>query len=265
MLLAIYLAASIFGRMLVWHMGYRVFTYVREKVLFNMRANFFRHVNHLCLRFHRQHHSGELFSYLFGSPLLQIQNYFQQFTFAAPGEVFIVISTLIWVATWDWLLTLVLFVTVLSTVWMMHRTRPRIQKLHSDYQKTETKVTGYVADLLRGSRNVKLYAMEDQVAADFDDRVWEIGSKSYQRDVQSHIQWMKHETTGYICFALLCAALVWRYFYDQSHKPPDHRVTIGEIQAYIAAFTSLQAALSIVSDVQHSRRRQAGVERIARC
>ena len=264
LLLGIYLLASIFGRMLVWHSGYRIFTYVREKVLFNVRATFFRHVNHLCVRFHRQHHSGELFSYLFGSPLLQIQTYFQQVTFAAPGAFFIVLTTLIWVAKWDWLLATVMLGTVVSTVWVMQRTRSRIQRLHSDYQKTETKVTGYVADLLRGSRDVKLYAMEDQVAADFDDRVWEVGQKSYQRDVKAHIQWMKWETTGYFCFAILCAAIVWRYFYDQSHKPPDRRVTIGELQIYLTAFASLQANLSILFQMSGFKAAaQAGVERIA--
>ena len=228
-LLGVYLLASIFGRMLVWHSGYRIFTYVREKVLFNVRATFFRHVNHLCLRFHRQHHSGELFSYLFGSPLLQIQTYFQQLTFAAPGAFFIVITTLIWVGKWDWQLALVMLGTVLSTVWVMQRTRSKIQRLHSDYQKTETKVTGYVADLLRGSRDVKLYAMEDQVAADFDNRVWEVGQKSYQRDVKAHVQWMKWETTGYFCFAILCAAIGLAIFLrsiPQTAGPPrDHRRT----------------------------------------
>ena len=264
LLLGVYLLASIFGRMLVWHAGYRIFTYVREKVLFNVRANFFRHVNHLCVRFHRQHHSGELFSYLFGSPLLQIQTYFQQITFAAPGAFFIVLTTLIWVGKWDWMLALVMLGTVFSTVWVMQRTRARIQRLHSDYQKTETKVTGYVADVLRGSRDVKLYAMEDQVAADFDNRVWEVGQKSYQRDVESHIQWMKWETTGYFCFAILCAAIVWRYFYDQSHKPPERRVTIGELQIYLTAFASLQANLSILFQMSNFKAAaQAGVERIA--
>jgi ABC-type multidrug transport system fused ATPase/permease subunit len=264
LLLTVYLLASIFGRMLVWHLGYRIFTYVREKVLFNVRASFFRHVNHLCLRFHRQHHSGELFSYLFGSPLLQIQTYFQQVTFAAPGAFFIVVTTLIWVGKWDWLLATVMLATVFSTVLVMQRTRSKIQRLHSDYQRTETKVTGYVADLLRGSRDVKLYAMEDQVAADFDNRVWEVGQKSYQRDVKSHIQWMKWETTGYFCFAILCTALVWRYFYDQSHKPPERRVTIGELQIYLTAFASLQANLSILFQMSNFKAAaQAGVDRIA--
>ncbi len=162
------------------------------------------------------------------------------------------------------MLTLVMLVTVFSTVWVMHRTRSRIQKLHGDYQRTETKVTGYVADLLRGSRDVKLYAMEDQVAASFDDRVWEVGQKSYQRDVKAHIQWMKWEGTGYVCFAFLCAAIVWRYFYDQSHKPPDRRVTIGELQIYLTAFASLQANLSILFQMSNFKAAaQAGVERIA--
>ena len=155
-----------------------------RKVLSEVRADFFRHVNHLCLRFHRQHHSGELFSYLFGSPLLQVQNYFQQFIYWVPGALGIVVSTIIWVGTWDWILTSLLVVAVVTTAWLMHRTRMKIQKLHSEYQKTETSVAGYVADLLRGSRDVKLYAMEDKVATDFDERVWQIGVKSYKRDVR---------------------------------------------------------------------------------
>ena len=107
----------------------------------------------------------------------------------------------------------------------MQRTRSRIQRLHSDYQKTETKVTGYVADMLRGSRDVKLYAMEDRAAEDFDNRVWEVGQKSYQRDVQSHIQWMKHEATGYVLLCnLQCAG---RWYGDIFTTSRTSRQTIG--------------------------------------
>jgi ABC-type multidrug transport system fused ATPase/permease subunit len=264
LLMAAYLFASIVGRMLVWHAGYRIFTYLREKVLFKVRANFFRHVNHLCLRFHRQHHSGEIFSYLFGSPLIQIQTYFQQFIYWVPGAMGIVLSTIIWVGVWDPVLTCALVVAVGTTAWLMHRTRMRIQKLHSEYQKTETSVAGYVADLLRGSRDVKLYAMEDKVASDFDERVWQIGVKSYRRDIQSHVQFMKQETAGYLCFAGLCVAMVCRYFYDQSHKPPDHRVTIGQIGVYLGAFQSLQGSLTLLFQTSALKAAaQAGVERIS--
>jgi ATP-binding cassette subfamily B protein/subfamily B ATP-binding cassette protein MsbA len=64
-----YLAMTVVGRMLVWHVSFRMLTWIREQAVLALRARFFRHVNHLCLRWHGQHSSGELFSYLFGSPL----------------------------------------------------------------------------------------------------------------------------------------------------------------------------------------------------
>ena len=78
----------------------------------------------------------------------------------APGAFFIVLRTLIWVGKWDWMLAMVMLGTVVSTVWVMQRTRSRIQRLHSDYQKTETKVTG-MSRICCAGRDVKLYAMED--------------------------------------------------------------------------------------------------------
>ena len=52
-----YLAVSLVVRMAAWHAGYRMFTWVRERVVFALRGQFFRHVNHLCLRFHGEHPS----------------------------------------------------------------------------------------------------------------------------------------------------------------------------------------------------------------
>ena len=71
----VYVLVSVFGRMLMWHLGYRIFTWVREQMIFQLRGQFFRHVNHLCLRFHNQHPSGELQTYLFGSPLGQVMGF----------------------------------------------------------------------------------------------------------------------------------------------------------------------------------------------
>ena len=262
-LLAAYLFASIFARMLVWHLGYRMFTFVREKVVFSLRASFFRHVNSLCLRFHIKTHSGELFSYLFGSPLGTLQAYFQQFTFGAPGALFILISAFIWLGAWDWMMSGVLFLTVFCTVVLMHFTRLKVQRLNTDFQKVETSVSGYVADLLRGSRDVKLYAMEDKVSADFEKSIWEIGKKGYERDVKSHVQWMKAEVIGYVAFATLCGVAAWRYMYDRSHKPVDRQITIGEIQAYLSAFMQMQGALTTLFQLSTQKgAAQAGLERI---
>jgi ABC-type multidrug transport system fused ATPase/permease subunit len=261
-LVTAYLFATIVWRMLVWHCGYRLFTYVRERIVFSLRADFFKHVNHLCLRFHLRTHSGELFTYLFGSPLNQIQTYFSQWTFSVPGSVCILLSTLIWIGMWDWLLTAIILLLVCANVLLMNHTRNRIQELHSEYQSTETNVSGYVADLLRGSRDVKLYAMEDQVVSDFQTRVWEVGQKAYKRDVQSHVQWMKTETVGYVCFALLCVACAWRYLHAQS-TPGAKQITIGEVQAYLTSFIALQGPITQLFQISTQRgAAQASLDRI---
>jgi ABC-type multidrug transport system fused ATPase/permease subunit len=258
-----YLFASVVARMLVWHVGYRMFTYVREKVTFGLRQEFFRHVNHLCLRFHLKNASGELFSYLFGSPLGQVQAYFSQFTFGAPGALFILVSSIIWVGTWDWVLTAILLASVTATVLLMQRSQKRIRDLHGDYQKTETSVTGHVADLLRGSRDVKLYAMEARVLADFEDKAWEIGRKSYERDVRAHVEWMKNETLSYVAFAVLCVACAWRYL-EGLKNPGQHGITIGEIPVFLATSIQVQGTMTQLFNLATAKgAAQAGVDRIS--
>ena len=251
-----YLFASVVARMLVWHLGFRMFTYVRERALFGLRAQFFRHVNHLCLRFHGRNHSGELFNYLFGNPLQQVQAYFQQLAFGAAGALVVLVSTLVWLGAWDAILSGILFVTVGVTVLMMNHTRRRVQAMVADYQAVESSVTGYVADLLRGSRDVKLYAMEDQVAAAFDERVWEVGRKTYQREVKGHALWMRTEVVQYVAYAALCVGCCWRYL--------GGHLTIGQAQAYLAAFMGLQGAMTTLFQLSTQKgAAQAGMDRIA--
>src|SRR4051794_22085506 len=68
-LLAIYLASAFIFRMAAWYGSYKVWTRIREQVVMELRAKFFQHINNLCLRFHGRHTSGELFTYVMGSPL----------------------------------------------------------------------------------------------------------------------------------------------------------------------------------------------------
>ncbi len=250
-----YFFASVVARMLVWHVGFRLFTYVRERALFGLRAQFFRHVNHLCLRFHGRNHSGELFNYLFGNPLQQVQAYFQQLAFGAAGSLVVLVTTVVWLGAWDPVLTGILVATVAATVLLMNYTRRQVQAMVADYQRVESSVTGYVADLLRGSRDVKIYAMEDQVAAAFDERVWEVGRKTYEREVRGHALWMRQETVGYAAYALLCVAAGWRYF--------GGHLSIGSAQAYLAAFMGLQGAMTTLFQLSTQKgAAQAGMDRI---
>ena len=254
-LAALYLAVSIVGRMIVWHLGYRVFTRIRERSVLSLRAQFFRHVNHLCLRFHGTHSSGELFSYLFGSPLANIMGFYQHVSMFCIGAAVILVTTLSTAFAWDWVLGLVLAITVGFAVLLMNYSRRRVHAIAKDFQITEGLVTGHIADLLRGNKAVKLYAMEEQVALSFEEQARQIGHKSYERDIKSHMEWMKQEAFGYVMFAFLMAACAWRY--------ADGHATLGVVMAVFIAFGTLQGPLQqIFQAMTMWGSAQASIERV---
>ncbi len=254
-LIGVYLVISMICRMVVWHLGFRLFVTVRERVLLGLRALFFRHVNHLCLRFHGNHSSGELFSYLFGSPLANVTGFYQHVAMVCCGAVMVLITTFGTALAWDWALGTVLIITAVMSVALMNYSRKRVHAIAKDFQATEGRVIGEVSDLLRGNRAVKLYAMEDHVSRSFEDQARQIGDKSYQRDVRSHFEWMKQETLGYVMFSILMAACAWRY--------ADGHASLGMVMAVFVSFDTLRSPLEqIFTAMTMWGSAQAGVERI---
>jgi len=237
-LLAGYLVVSLIVRMAAWHAGYRLFTWTRERVVFALRGQFFRHVNHLCLRFHGEHPSGELFSYLFGTPLNNIMQFFQHTSMGVPGAIITVLTTLAMFWQWDWLVATVLLVTSFASVTLMVRARAKMQVINREFQSAESHISGRVADLLRGNKAVKLYAMEALVEQDFDQQALMIGRKSYERDVLSHIEYMKQESFGYFCYAALMASCTWRYL--------GHHIDLGTVAACLASFIGLSWPIQVL-------------------
>lgn len=251
-----FLLTTIVWRMLLWHLSYRMFTRIREKVVRDLRAAFFRHINYLCLRFHVKNQSGELFSYLFGTPLTQVQTYFQQLTMMGPHCAFSAVATLVVVLFWDPFMTAVLFGSVFASSAVMAYSRQKVKMLSSDYQERERHVSGRVADLIRGTRHVKLYAIEEDVIEQFKTEADSIARQVVRRDVRSHELWMSYEGIGYVGFALLCAVGAWRFVSGD--------VRIGELSAYLSAYTALAWPLNILFQISQARGgAQASLERMA--
>jgi ABC-type multidrug transport system fused ATPase/permease subunit len=172
-----------------------------------------------------------------------------------PGGVFALISSLIWVWRWDWVMTLVLLAAILANLGLMTLIRRRIQALHKEYQYVEGNVSGHVADLIRGHRDVKLYAMESQVIDQFESQAGLIGRKSVDRDIRAHMQVMRAETVNYVFFGILCMAGVWRYM--------ARGLTVGEIQGYLTSYIALQQPLSWLLQITTLRGgAQASLERL---
>jgi ABC-type bacteriocin/lantibiotic exporter with double-glycine peptidase domain len=231
-----YLAVSIFMRMGLWHAGYRLFTWARERVIFDLRSRFFRHVNHLCLRFHGAHSSGELFSYLFGTPLASLMQFFQHTSVLVPGSTVNVLWTLTVLWIWDPMIGGMLTATCVCSVVFMIRSRRRMQRINKDFQNAEGDVSGWVADLLRGSKAIKLYAMEAHVAEDFEQQALRIGRKSYECDVHGHIEWMKQEGFNYLCYVALMAICTSRV----CHGHVETGVVVSCFTSFLGLYGPLQ-------------------------
>jgi ABC-type multidrug transport system fused ATPase/permease subunit len=234
-----YFLVSVFGRMVTWHIGYRIFTSVREKILSALRTSFFRQLNALCLRFHMKRSSGELFSYLFGSPVGNIVQFYQHCSSGLAGAITTILSAVGLLLWTDWVLTLLLSLTVGIQVYMMELARRANRRIHLEFQKLESSVTGSVADLLRGTRTVKIHSMEEEVEGEFGKQMSLISKKSYERDVRAHMAWMKTETVSYAGFALMLVACAWRFC--------DHTITLGQVSMFMLAFQQLAGPLTVIS------------------
>jgi len=234
-----YFLVSVFGRMVTWHIGYRIFTSVREKILSALRTSFFRQLNALCLRFHMKRSSGELFSYLFGSPVGNIVQFYQHCSSGLAGAITTILSAVGLLLWTDWVLTLLLSLTVGIQVYMMELARRANRRIHLEFQKLESSVTGSVADLLRGTRTVKIHSMEEEVEGEFGKQMSLISKKSYERDVRAHMAWMKTETVSYAGFALMLVACAWRFC--------DHTISLGQVSMFMLAFQQLAGPLTVIS------------------
>lgn len=253
LLLVGYLVGALVIRMGAWYGSYKLWTQVREQITMELRARFFQHINQLCLRFHARHTSGELFTYVMGSPLNEISSFYHNIVMNVPNALTAFAFSVCLIGLWDWSLTLVLLVLVLLTVLAMNNGSSRLQHLHEDFQRVETKIIGRLADIFRGNRDVKMYAIEDRMNAAFTKNADRLREKACDRDLRMHRVNMRQEAISYFCFVLVCGMGAWRYW--------DHHLTIGQLVGYLAAYGALQAPVSLMFSLGTQRGR-ASVKRL---
>lgn len=250
-----YLLVNIVFRSFFYHLSLRLFEKVRQKVVLAIRSHFFKHLNHLCLNFHNRHPSGELFSYMFGTPLAEVQGFLHRLAMGLPAAAFTMAVTLIWVGFWDGVMAIVLALYFSCHFCIMTWGQGHMRKLTEDFQVTEQKVISKVGDILRASRAVKLYSMEPQMEEQFTLQALNMSAKSYQRAVKSHLINMVYEANTYIFFAILVTIGCFRFFYGYIEE--------GEFVAYLTVFLALQGPLGALFDLAAQRgQAEASVQRI---
>jgi ABC-type multidrug transport system fused ATPase/permease subunit len=256
-LIGVWLFCAFFMRMTCWYLSYRIFTNVRERVVTELRCRFFRHINSLCVRFHGRHSSGELFSYVLGAPIGSISSFYHNLVMNVPNAIVAFVLSTAWILTWDWVLTALMLVMVLTTALAMNRAHTTLGQLHEQFQNTQAEVTGRVSDIFRGNRDVKMHAIEERMASDFEANAETLRQQTCDRDLKMHHVNMRNEVIGYFFFAIVMALASWRYLTGV--------ITSGELLAYLAAYGALQgpAGLMFSLGAAHSEAR-AGSRRLLR-
>lgn len=237
-LLAIWLFSALVLRMLCWYWSYVIFTNVRERIVRELRSRSFRHINNLCLRFHGQHSSGELINYVLGSPIGMISGYYHNIMINVPNAACALLVSAMWVFLWDWALALLLIGFVLANVLLIKTASAGVRSLHEDFQTAEMHVTGKVADIFRGNRDVKIHAMEEPLSEIFEQSADLLRGKTCDRDIRMHRINMRHEAAGCLFFALLISLASWRYL--------EGLISAGQLFAYMGAYFALQGPVGLL-------------------
>ncbi len=254
-LLAVYLFLAVVMRMWAWYGSYKIFTRVRENIVLELRSKFFRHINSLCLRFHGRHSSGELFTYVMGSPLGEISGFYHNLMMNVPNSACMFVVSLIFLGAWDPGMTLILLVSVVLTVLSTKSGHSKLRELMEDFQDTESKVIGRVADIFRGNRDVKMYAIEEKMGDTFYQTAKVLREKVYDRDLKTHHVNMRQEAVGVACFVLVCVVASGRFM--------NGHISIGQFFTFLGAFGALQGPVQLMFQLGIAKgRAQASANRL---
>lgn len=237
-IMVVYALVLILGRVGLWHLSLRLFAKATTAGLADLRVAFFTHVHFLCLRFHQQKRSGELLSYLFGSPLGGLQQFLAQTVLLVPFSFFTLLSTLVLVGSWNRLLAAVLLAGLVLNGWIAGRALRRVKKLNLEYQHLESLVSGSASEFLRGQKAVKILGAEAVVTERFRAEAESIGRKNYDVQVGSHLEQVRSELLQIIVHVLLGVTGVWLFTRGE--------ITVGELVATLASYASIQPLVGML-------------------
>ena len=110
-----------------------------------------------------------------------------------PFVVFTLVSTLVLVFSWNPVLAGILFSGLFLNALAARGATRRIRALHHSYQGLESFVSGRTSELLRGQKAVKILGAEESVVEQFRRDAEEIGERSCQVQVRSHLESVRSE------------------------------------------------------------------------
>lgn len=229
-------------QMLLWGFAYRSLLVGIEGFLFNIRSKFFCHIQNLCMRFYDKNSSGELFNYIMGTPMTNLKTFLTQFSLSVPHQIMSMIISVCALITYDWLLTIVMVLSLGTAVLFNRHSRKKIRKLSGELLQSESEASKYIGDVLHGNVAVKLYAIENEVNTSFESRLKDLKNKGIKLSFSQWVELAKPEFIQHAGVALVYLVGAFSCIYRD--------LTVGELTAFVSSMTMIMGALSTIFNIE---------------
>lgn len=223
-------------QMLTWGFAYRNIIVGTEGFLFNIRSVFFKHIQNLCMRFYDKNSSGELFNYIMGTPMSNLKNFLHNFSLGLPHQLVSMVISLCAMLTYDWMLTLIMLVSIVLAVLVNKHSRKKIRKNSGELLQSESEASKYIGDMLHGNVAVKLYAIENEVNTTFEGRLKDLQKKGIKLSFSTWLELAKPEFIQYAGIALVYLVGAFSCIY--------RGMTVGELTAFVSSMTMIMGTLT---------------------
>ncbi|MBQ9129253.1 MAG: ABC transporter ATP-binding protein, partial [Clostridia bacterium] len=223
-------------RLLLWTIGYTNAQKALASTLFNLRSQFFGHVQHLCMHFHDKNASGELYNYIMGSPMNNIKTFLGSMTQTFPFQAVAPVISLVALTSYSIKLTgLILIISIIMALFYRF-SRQKMRKAAKEYLSSENNASQYIADVLHGSEAVKMYAIEEDTIQQFNEKVDDLKETSLRYTMRNYFEAVKPEYTHYFGIGvvyLVCSILCIK-----------GEITVGVFYAFLSSMATILSTLS---------------------
>lgn len=223
------------GRVIIWHYGYKKMFKALEGFLFNLRTDFFKHIQTIGTKFYQSTSAGELSNCIMGSPMSNIKTYISSIFMSVPYQIVAFVVSLSALLFYDALLTVILLLTTTAMAVLKRFAREKIKRLSHDYIKSESEASKYLTDTLNGMDAVSLYSIEENTLSNFQNRVFNMYEKGVSMTVAQHFEYAKMEFLQYLCTATVYLVGAISCIY--------RGLSVGTLYAFLSSMHSILAIL----------------------
>jgi ABC-type multidrug transport system fused ATPase/permease subunit len=230
------------ARMASWYAGQSYLLFIREQVLFKLRSQVFRRLQHLCLRFHARYSPGYLYDRTLGGASTAVGAFLTMFFNQLITYLTVIVLSLVICFRLHAGLTLWILVMSVGYVAISRYFGALIHAITKELNQRTNQFAGKATDLLRGIKTIQAFAMEGRVVDAFDTELWPLHLRSFDQQKVTMRLGFTTESLNYLITAAITvggAMLVLR----------DTTFSLGTMTAFIGYQSSLIGMFSAISMV----------------